>query len=154
MNHIIPSLFLATAIVAPCFAATSPTHLTGKTVVLNYTKAQYYSQMISDGSDAKGWTPYAVAKKNRNSGAWAFYDLGLAPKATRNILPITRPGQGGKYTYSKTGAQTGTIEVNTGNDSGRTITIQFTSATTGVATEQADAGDFEGTCRNIMVTIK
>ena len=54
MNHIIPSLFLATAIVAPCFAASSPSHLTGKTVVLNYTKAQYYSQMISDGSDAKG----------------------------------------------------------------------------------------------------
>ncbi len=152
MKHISVPLFVAAALVAPCFAAPSPTHLTGKTVVLNYTQAQYRYQ--DEDGITMGWTPYAIAKKNRNSGAEAFYALNLNPKATRNILPISRPGQGGKYTYRKTGTQTGTIEVASHMDGARSINIQFTSANSGIATEEVGAGCFTGTCRNIIVTIK
>ncbi len=152
MKNIIAPLFITAAMVAPAYAAPAPTNLTGKTVVLNYTQAQY--KYADEDGLTMGWTPYAIAKKSRNSGAEAFYALGLNPKATRNILPITRPGQGGKYTYRKTGAQTGCIEVANHLDSARTIYIQFTSANSGIATEEVGAGCFTGICRNIIVTIK
>lgn len=152
MKYFIAPIIAVAAMIAPCHAASAPANLTGKTVVLNYTKAQYLYQ-DEDGA-TMGWTPYSVAVKKRNSGAEAFYALSLKPKATRNILPISTPAKGGKYVYSKTGADTGTIEVNGGGDCARSISIKFTSATTGVAVEEVAAGCFTGTCKNITVTIK
>lgn len=65
------------------------------------------------------------------------------------------PGKGGKYTYRKTGADTGTIEVNMAPmDAGRIIILKFTSANTAIATEEVGAGCMVNTIRNIQVTIK
>lgn len=151
MKHIIPALFVAAAMVAPCFAA--PSSLAGKTLVLNYTQAQYC--YVEDGEPISGWQSYKAAQQNLKSCAQLFNIMGLNPKATRNLLPITDPGKGGKYTYRKTGVDTGTIEVNMAPmDAGRTIILKFTSATTAIATETVIAGCMFNSIRNINVTIK
>ncbi len=154
MKNIITPLFVAAAMIAPCLAAPSPVSLSGKTVVLNYTQSQYMYTVEVDNISS-GWHSYKAAQKNTNGCAELFNMMGLKPKATRNLLPITSPGKGGKYTYRKTGANTGTIEVDMSPmDAGRTITLTFTSATTAVATETVGASDMENTVRNILVTIK
>ncbi len=153
MKNIIAPLFIAAAMVAPCFAAPSPANLAGKTVVLNYTQSQYMYEECEGGNT--GWQSYKAAQKNAKGCAELFNMMGLKPKATRNLLPITAPGKGGKYTYRKTGAETGEIEINMAPmDAGRTVTLKFTSATTAVATETVMAGDMSNTIRNIQVTIK
>lgn len=131
----------------------APSELRGRTVVLSYTQSQY--MYAEGGANISGWQSYQAALRNKNSCAEAFRMAGLNPKATRNLLPITSPGQGGKYVYSRCNANVGVIEVNSGGyDFSRTITIHFTSPTSGVATEELAAGDFSGTIRNIQVTIK
>ena len=153
MKHIVAPLFVAAAMVAPCLAASAPASLTGKTVVLNYTQSQYcYEEEDATGS---GWQSYKAAQQNVKGCAEVFNMMGLKPKATRNLLPITAPGKGGKYTYRKTGADTGTIEVNMAPmDAGRTITLKFTGPNTAIATEEVGAGCMVNTIRNIQVTIK
>lgn len=153
MKHIITPLFAAAAMVAPCLAAPAPASLSGKTVMLDYTQSQYcYEEEDAPGS---GWQSYKAAQKNLKGCAEVFIIMGLKPKATRNLLPITAPGKGGKYTYRKTGANTGTIEVDMSPmDAGRTITLKFTGASTAVATETVGAGCMVNTIRNIQVTIK
>lgn len=154
MKALLSSLLVVAACVAPCEAAPAPFNLNGRTVVLNYTMSQY-SYTETDSNIFYGWEPYHVSKQRRTNAAEAFYALSLKPKATRNLLPITSPRQGGKYMYSRRGGSVGVIEVDSeGGDYSRTITITFTTPTTGVATETVGAGCFVGTCRNIMVTIK
>ncbi|MBQ4613635.1 MAG: hypothetical protein IJB31_01735 [Akkermansia sp.] len=145
------SILVGFAMVAPCFAA--PSNLTGKTLVLNYTQAIFcYSD---DGATLSGWQSYEAARQNVNGCARVFNMLGLKPKATRNLLPITAPGQGGKYTYRKTGVDTGIIEVDMSPmDAGRTIILKFTSTNTAIATETVIAGTMFNFVRNISVTIK
>lgn len=54
---------------------------------------------------------------------------------------LAAPAKGSKYTYRKTGADIGTIEVNMAPmDAGHTITLKFTSANTAIATEEGGAG--------------
>lgn len=139
--------------VAPCLAAPAPASLSGKTVVLNYTQSQYMYEEYGSGNS--GWQSYKAAQKNTRGCAELFNIMGLKPKATRNLLPITAPGKGGKYTYRKTGADTGVIEINMSPmDAERTVTLKFTSSSTAVATEFVGSGDMANTIRNIQVTIK
>ncbi|MBR1979269.1 MAG: hypothetical protein IJ985_07215 [Akkermansia sp.] len=153
MKHIIPPLFVAAVMVAPCLAAPSPASLSGKTVMLNYTQSQYCYE--EEDEPSSGWQSYKAAQKNLKGCAELFIMMGLKPKATRNLLPITAPGKGGKYTYRKTGADTGTIEVNMAPmDAGRTITMKFTGPNTAIATEEVGAGCMVNTIRNIQVIIK
>lgn len=153
MKHIIPALFVAAAMVAPCLAAPSPASLSGKTVMLNYTQSQYCYE--EEDEPSSGWQSYKAAQKNLKGCAELFIMMGIKPKATRNLLPITAPGKGGKYTYRKTGADTGTIEVNMAPmDAGRTITMKFTGPNTAIATEEVGAGCMVNTIRNIQVIIK
>lgn len=131
----------------------APSELSGRTVLLSYTQSLY--MYAEGGVNVSGWQSYQAALRNKNSCAEAFRIAGLNPKATRNLLPITSPRQGGKYVYARRNAQVGVIEVNSGGyDFSRVITIHFTSPTSGVATEELAAGDFSGTIRNIQVTIK
>lgn len=153
MKHIITPLFVAAAMVAPCLAAPAPASLSGKTVMLNYTQSQYNYE--EEDEPSSGWQSYKAAQKNLKGCAELFNIMGLKPKATRNLLPITAPGKGGKYTYRKTGADTGTIEVNMAPmDAGRTITMKFTGPNTAIATEEVGAGCMVNTIRNIQVIIK
>ena len=139
--------------VAPCLAAPSPASLSGKTVMLNYTQSQYCYE--EEDEPSSGWQSYKAAQKNLKGCAELFIMMGIKPKATRNLLPITAPGKGGKYTYRKTGADTGTIEVNMAPmDAGRTITMKFTGPNTAIATEEVGAGCMVNTIRNIQVIIK
>ena len=155
MKNIIVPLFVTAAMVAPVLAAPAPAHLTGKTVTLNYTQSQYMYEEFDGETQSTGWHSFKAAQKNTKGCAELFIMAGLKPKATRNLLPITKPGQGGKYTYRKTGTDTGVIEVYMGqNDAGRAIDLKFTSATTAIATERVDAGDMSNYIRNITVTIK
>ena len=81
--------------------------------------------------------------------------LFVAAAMVAPCLAAPAPGKGGKYTYRKTGADTGTIEVNMAPmDAGRTITLKFTSANTAIATEEVGAGCMVNTIRNIQVIIK
>lgn len=138
-----------------CLADLAPVSLKGKTVVLNYTTAQYRT-VIEEESDS-GWVSYAQARKGVK-GAGEAFTTSVGIKATRNLLPITAPGQGGIYTYQKTGPSTGVIEVDMWKskkiDVGRTIQLQFTSPTTAIAAEEVGHGLYTGVARNIKVTIK
>ena len=130
----------------------APADLKGKTVVLDYTMSQYMYE--EDGENVSGWQLYDAALKNKNHCAEAFRALNLKPKATRNLLPITTPAQGGKYMYTRKNGYMGVIEVNTGMDASRVINIEFSSPTSGEAAEVVEAGCFRGMIRNIQVTIK
>ncbi len=151
MIYIFLPLFVAVAMAAPCFAA--PSNLTGKTLALNYTQAQFcYS---ADGQSVSGWQSYKEAQNDASGCALVFNKMGLTPKATRHLLPITSPGQGGKYTYSKTGIDTGIIQVDMSPVfASRTILLKFTSAGTALATETVVTGTMFYFVRNISVVIK
>lgn len=131
-------------------AAVSPSHLDGKTVVLDYKGAQFQTTDESAGRAVSGWVSFASASRG------GFSMGSVSPKATRRLLPITRPGKGGTYTYRKTGSSTGVIEVDMGPkyDMVRTITLTFTSANAAVATERMIGGDDGVSIRNIRVTIQ
>lgn len=141
---------LSTALYAE--AASAPSHLDGKTVALNYTEAQYQSIDEETGEPNSSWVSFAQAGKG------GFGLGGINPKATRNLLPITRPGQGGVYTYKKTGPSTAVIEVDMMQskriDMYRVLTLTFITETTAVATEKMCSGDYGIAIRNINVTIK
>ena len=136
----------------PSVVDVAPVDLKGKTVVLDYTMSQYMYE--EDGENVSGWQRYDAALKNKNHCAEAFRALNLKPKATRNLLPITTPAQGGKYMYTRKNGCMGVIEVNTGMDASRVISIEFSSPTSGEAAEVVEAGCFRGMIRNIRVTIK
>ena len=138
-----------------CLADLAPVSLKGKTLVLNYTTAQYRTVIVEE-SDS-GWVSYAQARKGVK-GAGEAFTTSVGIKATRNLLPITAPGKGGIYTYEKSGPNSGSIEVDMRKtkkmDVGRTIQLQFTSPTTAIATEEVVHGNYMGAARNIKVTIK
>lgn len=150
-KHIFP--VIACAAVA---YADAPASLNGRTVVANYTASQYQTEIF--GESCTPWVPFANLKRNPAAAEAFTTGNGLNPKASRNILPITAPGQGGVYTYRKTGTNTGVIEVDMwkskGIDVARSYTITFNSPTSGTATEEIAHGDYIGRVRFITITIK
>ncbi len=112
---LIPALSVAAAL--HCMADFAPGALPGKAILMNYTQASY------DG------VPYSRAVKN--AGLRSLF----APKATRNLVPLTPSGT---YAYTKTGSNTAQIEAPFyGNGEGsRIYTLHFTSPYGGYATEE------------------
>lgn len=150
-------LFATATMCMTCTAfADSPSSLAGKRIVANYTQASFRVQE-GDGN----WSPWIPYSRARNNSAidCVFGCPEYVPKATRNLLPLTRPGQGGKYTYRKTGKNTGEVSVTYRSaeghvlDCGRTYSITFTSPTSGYATEEIGEGDRTGYVRNIIITV-
>ncbi|MDO4220559.1 MAG: hypothetical protein Q4C88_00365 [Akkermansia sp.] len=140
--------------VAPlyCQAAVSPASLEGRTVVLNYTQAEFQTEVME--SPATRWVHYS--KVHGSAAEEAFgYGTTLLPKATRILTPIKR---GGIYSYQKNGAETGVINVDMykskGVDVGRVVYLTFLTPTSGVATEEIGHGDYTGRVRNITFTVK
>lgn len=152
MNQFVSCTLFGLAAALYAEAAVAPAHLDGKTVALNYTNAQYQSVDASENIPTSGWVSFAKASRG------GFGMGGINPKATRNLLPMTRPGQGGIYTYQKIGPSTGKIEVDMWKskkiDMGRTLILTFTSDNTAVATEEMCGGDDCVKIRNIGVMIK
>ncbi len=140
-------------VVAPlyCKAADAPSNLEGKTVVLNYTRAEFRTEMID--SPATRWIHYA--KIHGNASEEAFSTCGLTPKATRNLTPIRRSGI---YSYKKIGQQVGEITVDMYKskqvDVVRSVTLTFLTPTSGTATEEIAHGDYTGKVRNITFTVQ
>lgn len=138
---------------------TAPATLKGKSVVMNYTQAEYRSCNSA-------WLPYGNVPKSKNERekAKALYCFaecyGMAPKATRTLTPVTENGEGGIYTYKVVGPDTATITVDMNKklsddmEWARIYTIHFTSPTEGEATEEILMGDSEGSARNIKVSIQ
>lgn len=153
MNFKYPFPVIACAAVA---YADAPASLNGRTVVANYTNSQYQTEICGEGCTS--WVPFSKLKRNPAAAEAFCCGGGVEPKASRNLLPITRPGQGGVYTYRKTGTNTGVIEVDMwkskGADMGRSYTITFDSPTTGTAMEEVAHGDYIGRVRFITITIK
>lgn len=112
---LIPALSVAAAL--HCMADFAPVALPGKAILMNYTQASY------------GGVPYSRAVKDAKLRS--FY----APKATRNLVPLTPTGT---YSYSKTGPDTATIGAPLYGDpnGNRTYILHFTSPYGGYATEE------------------
>lgn len=151
-----PMLCAATAgLLLPAVADTAPADLTGKTVTADYTQAEFRTKIEEEAPTP--WVSFNRLPRNGGGAAEAFMGK-AAPKATRDLLPITRPGKGGIYTYRKTGPNTAVISVDMWKayqqDMCRTYTITFTTPTQGIATEEIGHGDYTGNVRNIRITIK
>ena len=146
-------LYTVCLAVAPlyCHAADSPANLEGRTVVLNYTQAEFRTEIAEE--PATPWVHYS--KIHGKAAEEAFSTCGLTPKATRNLTPIRR---GGIYSYTKTGQQLGQIIVDMYKskkvDVGRTVTLTFLTPTSGTATEEIGHGDYVGKVRNITFTVQ
>lgn len=145
--------FVAVCITCAAYAA-SPAHLDGKRIVANYTHASF--SVIDDGN-VSPWIPYAQVRNN--STVRGFFSGPLTPKATRNLLPLTRPGQRGKYTYRKTGEDTGEVRITeyapdgVEREGGRLYKLTFTSPTSGFATEEVYDGSVTGYVHGISFTV-
>lgn len=138
---------------------TAPVTLKGKTVVLDYTSAEFRS--CGSAWLAFNKVPKTKKEQEKPKALYCFADCyGMAPKATRNLTPITENGEGGIYTYKVVGPDTATITVDMAQklhdnmEWARIYTIHFTSPTEGEATEDVVMGDSEGGVRNIRVYIK
>lgn len=138
---------------------TAPVTLKGKTVVLDYTGAEFRS--CGSAWLAFNKVPKTKKEQEKTKALYCFADCyGMAPKATRNLTPITENGEGGIYTYKVVGPDTATITVDMGQklhddmEWARIYTIHFTSPTEGEATEDVTMGDSEGSARNIKVRIQ
>lgn len=134
----------------------APSHLEGAVVVLDYTQAEFCTDIMDEGSS--GWVSFEQARQNVRGAGEAFSTGAVQIKASRRLLPITSSGQGGVYTYTCKGGDTGEIDVNMWQahqvDVVRGITLTFTSPTTAVATEGIYHGNYAGRVRNIRVTIQ
>ncbi len=125
-------------------------------MVLDYTQAEFCTEIMDEGSS--GWVSYEQARQNVRGAGEAFSTGAMQIKASRRLTPITASGQGGVYTYTCKGGNTGEIDVNMWQsqqvDVVRDITLFFTSSTTAVATESIYHGNYVGRVRNIRVTIQ
>ncbi len=134
----------------------APANLKGATVVLDYTQAEFCTEIMDESNS--GWVSYEQARRNLRGAGEAFSTGAVQIKASRRLLPISSPGEGGVYTYTRKGGDTGEIDVNMWQsqqvDVARGITLTFTSSTTAVATEGIYHGNYAGRVRNIRVTIQ
>lgn len=139
---------------APVFAA-APADMKGKMLTADYTQAEFRS-IVEDKGETP-WVPFAKLPKNGTGAAEAFMDA-MQPKATRNIIPITRPGAGGVYTYRKTGENTAVISVDMWKayqyDMCRTYKLTFLSDTEATAEEEIGHGSYTGLVRGIRMTVR
>lgn len=156
MKTIFQSIFVSVVAALGVSAYPAPSHLEGAVVVLDYTQAEFCTEIMDESFS--GWVSYEQARRNVRGAGEAFSTGAVQIKASRRLLPITSPGQGGVYTYTCKGGDTGEIDVNMWQaqqvDVARGITLTFTSPTTAVATEGIYHGNYAGRVRNIRVTIQ
>ena len=137
-------------------AEPAPAQLKGAVVVLDYTHAEFCTEVLDAGTS--GWVGYEQARRSKSGAAEAFHATVLGIKASRRLLPISSPGEGGIYTYTCKGGDTGEIDVNMWKahqaDAVRVVTLRFDSPTTATATEGVYHGNYIGTIRNIRASIQ
>ncbi|MBQ7022413.1 MAG: ankyrin repeat domain-containing protein [Akkermansia sp.] len=137
-------------------AEPAPAQLKGAVVVLDYTHAEFCTEVLDAGTS--GWVGYEQARRSKNGAAEAFNTTVLGIKASRRLLPISSPGEGGIYTYTCKGGDTGDIDVNMWKahqaDAVRVVTLHFESPTSATATEGVYHGNYIGTIRNIRASIQ
>ncbi len=146
----------AMVLAACCAAAPAPVALGGAAVELDYTQAEFCTEVLD--SRQSGWVSYAEACRNHRGAAEAFTRTALAIKPTRRLLPLAAPGSGGIYTYRAIAEDTVEIDVDMWKaqqaDAVRVLTLRFDSPTTATATEGVYHGNYVGTIRNIRANIR
>lgn len=156
MKKFLSVCVLSLAAVGASDAAPAPEHLKGAVVVLDYTKAEFCTEVLD--SHNSGWVGYEQARRSKGGAAEAFNTTVLGIKASRRLLPITSPGEGGIYTYTCKGGEIGEIDVNMWKahqaDAVRVVTLRFDSPTTATATEGVYHGNYIGSVRNIRARIQ
>lgn len=141
--------------VATCsIAAPAPAELTGATVVLDYSGAEFYVE--NPTVCCSEWVPMQKLS-DKEELKEVFAAAGVPPKSMRRMLPISAPGEGGIYTYRCKDSEVGEIEVDMWQSKQlgvlRFITLNFTSPTTAVATEKLYHDYSVAMTRNVAVKI-
>ena len=156
MKKLLSVCVLSMSAVGVSEAEPAPAQLKGAVVVLDYTHAEFCTEVLDAGTS--GWVGYEQARRSKNGAAEAFNTTVLGIKASRRLLPISSPGEGGIYTYTCKGGDTGEIDVNMWKahqaDAVRVVTLRFDSPTTATATEGVYHGNYIGTIRNIRASIQ
>ena len=156
MNKFLYVCVLSISALGVSDAEPAPAQLRGATVVLDYTHAEFCTEVLYAGTS--GWVGYEQARRSKSGAAEAFHTTALGIKASRRLLPISSPGEGGIYTYTCKGGDTGEIDINMRKahqtDAVRVVTLHFDSPTSATATEGVYHGNYIGTIRNIRASIQ
>lgn len=155
MNKFLYVCVLGLAAVGVNEAAPAPANLKGAVVELDYTQAEFCTEVLDERMS--GWVGYEQARRSKGGAAEAFHTTVLGIKASRRLLPISSPGEGGIYTYTCKGGEVGEIDIDMWKahqaDAVRVVTLRFDSPTTATATEGVYHGNYIGSIRNIRVNI-